>query len=142
MSRWSRLASLSSAERRALVEAAWCLIFASARLRFLPFARLAPTLGRHMAESPDTDTPGALAAAQQVRWAVGAASRVMPRKPNCFPRAVAAISMLRRREVASTLYLGVDPARSLEAHAWVRAGSILVTGGPDPGRFTVVSMFS
>lgn len=142
MSRLSRLASLSSAERRALAEASWCLIVALARLRLTPFSRLAPTLGRHMAESPDTDAPGALAAAEQVRWAVGAVSRVMPRKLNCFPRAVAATTMLRRRAVASTLYLGVDPARSLEAHAWVRAGSILVTGGPDPGRFTVVSMFS
>ena len=142
MSRLSRLASLSSAERRALVEATWCLVVASARLRLMSFSRLAPTLGRHMAESPDTDAPGALAAAEQVRWAVATVSRVMPRKLNCFPRAVAATAMLRQREVASTLYLGVDPARSLEAHAWVRAGSILVTGGPDPGRFTVVSMFS
>jgi hypothetical protein len=95
-----------------------------------------------MAESPNMAAPGALAAAEQVRWAVGTASRVMLQKPTCFPQAVAATTMLRRRAVASTLYLGVDPARALEAHAWVRAGSILVTGGPDPGRFTVVSMFS
>ena len=142
MSRLTRLASLSSAERRALVEASWYLILALTRLRLMPFSRVAPTLGRHMAESPDTAAPGTLAAAEQVRWAIETASGIMPKKLTCFPRAVAATAMLRRRAVPSTLYLGVDHARSLEAHAWVRAGSILVTGGPDPGRFTVVSMFS
>jgi len=96
-----------------------------------------------MEQSSEVDDPAASAAVDRVRWAVHVAATRTRWKPACLSRAVAAQSMLRRRSVASTLYLGVDPARSLEAHAWVRAGSVFVTGGdPQPTRFVVVSTFS
>jgi len=60
----------------------------------------------------------------------------------CFPQALAATLMLRRRGIRSTLYLGVDPHRDLDAHAWVRVGGLIVTGGPDEARFVVVSTFA
>jgi len=141
MSRLNQLIRLPGADRRALVEAACCLAVASIRLRVVPFAKIAPRLGRHMAESPVADDEGAEHTIERVRWAIQAAAHTLPWRPACFPQALAAVSMLRRRGVGSTLYLGVDPHQSMEAHAWVRAGSIIVSGGPRQTRFTVVSTF-
>lgn len=83
-----------------------------------------------------------MAAVRLVAWAVAASARRLPWKPVCLPQAVTAQWMLRRRGIQSTLYLGTDPANQYNAHAWVRAGSVIVTGGDDPGRYIVVSTFA
>jgi len=129
-------------EQRLLLEAVVCLGLATARLRTIAFARFAPRLGRHMAESPADEDAVVLEHARGVRWAVETAARNLPWKPVCFPQAVAATMMLRRRHIPSTLYLGVDPERGLDAHAWVRVGALIVAGGPLEYRFAVVSSFA
>ena len=95
-----------------------------------------------MAEGPTVATPESVADAARVRWAVDTAARVLPWKPVCLPQAIAATLMLNRRDIASILYLGVDPTRALDAHAWVRVGEVTVTGGPVDQRFAVVSTFA
>ena len=60
----------------------------------------------------------------------------------CLPQAVGAQRMLRRRGIPSTLYLGINPAAGYDAHAWVRVGNLIVTGGPRPDQFAVVSSFA
>ena len=129
-------------EQRLLLEAVVYLALATLRLRTVAFARLAPRLGRHMSESPASEDTAVLERARSVRWAVETAARNLPWKPVCFPQAVAATMMLRRRRIASTLYLGVDPERGLDAHAWVRVGALIVAGGPLEYRFAVVSSFA
>jgi len=63
---------------------------------------------------------------------VQAVARHLPWRFVCLPQAIAAQRMLRRRGVASTLYLGVAPDRekpdAIAAHAWLRAGDKIVTG--------------
>ncbi len=142
MNRWIRLTALPRADRHALIEAVLGLIGASTRLRVVPFRKLAPRLGRHMVESGTEDDGATKAEAERVRWAVETAARALPWKPMCFPQAVAATTLLRRRGIGYTLYFGLDPAHDLEAHAWVRVGSVIVTGGPHRTRFTVVSTFA
>jgi hypothetical protein len=133
---------LPAADRRLLVEAALGLAGAGILLRVLRFSRLSRTLGRHMAESP-TDEPAAFTTeARRIQWAVETAARNLPWKPVCLPQAVAATRLLRRRGIASTFYLGIDPAGGYDAHAWVRVGRLIVTGGPSPDRFSVVSRFA
>jgi hypothetical protein len=125
-----------------LVEATLALAWAGVQLRLHPFARVATRLGRHMAESPPAEDDRTLKQAESIRWAVETAARVLPWKPVCLPQALAGTAMLRRRRIASTLYLGVDPGRGLDAHAWVRVGTLIVTGGPLETRFSVVSTFA
>jgi len=126
----------------ALVEALALCTAASILLRVLRFSRVAPHLGRHMTESPPSQ-PGATGVnVQRVRWAVEKAARLLPWKPLCLPQAITAQRMLRVRGIPSTLYLGTDPANRYAAHAWVRVGGVIMTGGDDPGRYTVVSTFS
>jgi len=95
-----------------------------------------------MAQSPPTGSGTNREDVQRIKWAVAAAARILPWNPVCLPQAVAAQWMLRRRGIPSTFYLGTDPANQYAAHAWVRAGRIVVTGGDDPRRYTVVSTFA
>lgn len=137
-----RLARVTPSEWARLIEAVAALTLASVLLKALRFDRLARRLGRHMAEGPSDPDRAAVRTARLVRWAVTAAADRLPWKPVCLPRAVAAHWMLRRRGLASTLYLGLDASRGYDAHAWVRLGRVVVTGGPGEERFVVVSSFA
>ena len=52
--------------------------------------------------------------------------------------------MLRRRQIQSTLYLGLakDASQSLQAHAWLRCGEDIITGKAGHERFSVISSFA
>lgn len=142
MKRLIQLVRLPAAERSLLIEAVVAVTVASVLLRLLRFPRVASRLGRHMAESPPRQDRDNLGSARRVRWAVESAARNLPWKPMCLPQAVGAQWMLRRRRIPSTLYLGINPADGYDAHAWVRVGTLIVTGGPRQDRFAVVSSFA
>lgn len=137
-----RLPRLTLAEAGAFAEALALCTIASIMLRVLRFSRIAPRLGRHMAESPPHQPGATGAAVRRITWAIATAARVLPWKPVCLPQAVTAQWMLRRRGIQSTLYLGTDPGNRYDAHAWVRVGGVIVTGGDDPRRYIVVSTFA
>lgn len=132
MSRWQKFLRRSGRERLLFLEALAGLCWDKARVALVPFRRIAPGLG-----APQHETPPAIAAAQravavEVSWAVQAVARHSPVAFVCLPQAIAAQRMLRRRGIASTLYLGVAPDRAdpalLQAHAWLRAGDKILTG--------------
>ena len=62
----------------------------------------------------------------------------------CLVKAIAAMKMLERRQIESTLYLGTakDENGKLIAHAWLRSGPFYITGAEGMERFTVVSKFA
>jgi hypothetical protein len=126
-----------------LVEAG--LVLAAARLALLlPFSWIARWMGKLQEEVESDLRPGQLRHARRVGWAVRTAARRFPLKLVCLPQAVAAKAMLRSRGVPSTLFLGVRPesAAGLSAHAWLRAGSTLVTGRAEHKRFHEVARFT
>ena len=129
------------AERRLLVEASLWLALCRAAVRLLPFRWIAPHLGRHMTDTPSDGAAGDEALLRRVSWAVAAAARHVPWEAVCLPQAMAAKAMLRRRGIASTLYLGVAGNEDMAAHAWLRAGGRIVTGRRGVERYTVVSTF-
>ena len=136
-----RLAGLVRAvwPKRALVaEACLALALAEARLKFFPLKRqglkdLVPALA-----SPPVERPGAGLAERQaaldVGWAVSRVAACFPDSAMCLAQALAARTMLRRRGVASLLHLGVARSREapFEAHAWLDAAGVEVTGYPVP----------
>ncbi len=138
-----RFLRLSWRRRLLLVEAAAWLAIARLAILLLPFRWLTPHFGRTMAESPASD-PRAADVGRWVAWAVGIASRTTPWHNKCLGEAIAGKAMLRRRGVASTLYLGLAKADSgdLEAHAWLRCGSRILTGGGLSEGYTVVAKFA
>ena len=145
MTAWRTLGRLAWADRRLLAEAAFCLAAARALVLSVPFRHLSARLGTSGRES-STAAPGdAVAGAiRKVRWAVQATSRRLPWRCACLEQGVAAKMMLRRRGIASTLYLGVarEAAAGATAHAWLRSGPLVITGAAGRERFAVVAAFA
>jgi hypothetical protein len=135
----SKLRRLSWADRGLLVEAVACLGVARLAVVALPFRAIAPHLGTHMAESPATDPPDPVA--RRVAWAIAAAGRRTPWRSKCLEQAIAGKMMLRRRGIASTMYLGVVRT-PFESHAWLRVGELNVTGGAEVDRYAVLATFA
>lgn len=59
----------------------------------------------------------------------------LPADSRCLVRSLVLVALLARREISSTLVIGVQVDPSFAAHAWVEAGDrpLLPTGG---GRYT------
>jgi hypothetical protein len=130
--------------RRILLEALFWLGIARLVILILPFCWVAPYLGQRMTESSLDDLPDNPHQLKQIAWAVNTISRYTPWQSKCLVQAMAAKRMLQSRKIVSTLYLGVTRSnpKVLEAHAWLRSGSIYLTGGQGHKHFTVVAMFA
>lgn len=133
---------LPARQRELLLEAALLLAWAEFAVHVLKFARLARNLGQHMASTPDERPAEHVKLARDVSWAVAAAARHVPWKSVCLPQALAARTMLQRRGIRSTLYLGVSRAQGFTAHAWLRVGRFYVTGRDGMQAHAVVSTFA
>ena len=135
--------------RRALVaEAVVVLLAARLALVLIPFPRLARRLGRFM--TPDearrlaaTPLPQHARLAADIGWAVTRAARYVPFRAVCLPQAMAARIMLARRGVASTMHFGAARGREklLDAHAWLDAAGVEVTGYPVATGFVEIACF-
>ena len=139
-----RLLRLGWAKRGLLVEATFLLLASRARIAWAELRRRKPDFGRLALAAPEQPAPEWDLPVRAVAWAVAAASRHVPWDATCLSQAMAAKAMLKRRGIDSTLYLGVctDPERGALAHAWLRVGSTIVTGGSDRARFTTVAYFT
>ncbi len=133
-------------ERLLLLEAFTLLGVARLLVLAIPFRWLAVSLGRHMRESAPEVSPAELRHARLIGQAVRSAANNTPWQSVCLPQAVAAQWMLKRRKISATLYLGVAKADAkpgqLAAHAWLRCGGTILTGGAGHRQFTVVAAFS
>ena len=144
MRRLGKFLRLSNSERWSLAESLVLLGIARLALLMMPFRYLEPFLGMHMAESPNTANPYYRDLVERVSWAVRTASRYLPWECTCLAQAMAGKSMLKRRGVQSTLYLGVakDSEKNLKAHAWLRSGNVTVIGSQGMDQFSVISTFT
>jgi hypothetical protein len=138
-----RFAQVNGRRRALIVEAVLLLLLARLALLFVPVPRLARWLGtfvtpvkaRALRDSQSV-TPRDTALAQEIGWAVTRAARHVPFKAVCLPQAMAARVMLKRRGVTSVMHFGAgtNKGSGLDAHAWLDAAGVEVTGYPvDPG---------
>lgn len=118
------------------------LLRARTAVRHRPFAETAATLQQPLTEirAPAEQIQVVL----QVRWALGSIFRRIPWKPTCLMRAIAAQRVLARRRIASSLVLSVTPASGavVDAHAWLEAGGIVVTGRNEKSKYVPIYTFS
>ena len=139
------------ARRRALaVEAVACLLAARLALIFIPFPKLARRLGTFVPPSDPRAVEARTAGAQDhariatdIGWAVTRSARYVPFKAVCLPQAMAAQFMLRRRGVASVMHFGAarGTEKPLDAHAWLDAAGVEVTGYPVTKNFAEIACF-
>ena len=139
-----RYARIPRARRRLLWEALGALAIARVAMALLPFRRIAAWLGTPGAESPATAAPEEIRTAEEVGWAVAVLARRVPWDGRCMAQALAATGMLRRRGLEGTVSFGARRGESagFDAHAWLRLGSCVVTGGPGHQRFKTVTTFA
>lgn len=67
----------------------------------------------------------------RLRWALGAAGAQVPWRADCLVQAIAGHRWLLRHGIKAEFVIGVDKSSSgkLEAHAWLRRGDVIITGG-------------
>lgn len=155
-----RLLSLPRQRQALLLSAVWALTVARWKVKRWPFARLSAQLGTLVIDAtaapsrPGVSTPSTepqpARFVDDLRWAVGVASRHLPWHPSCLMQAVAAQQLLRRRGQGCDLYFGVRPGaeagaaparESLSAHAWLRSGADWITGEREAHRFQVIAIY-
>ena len=111
------------------------------RVHHRPFSELAPKIGTLGRETPVEASP-------RNAWVVHELMEAMFRKirwkDSCLIRALTAKRLLNRMGERCTLYMGVckREGQAMEAHAWLRCGKLIVTGGESMAGFTVTATFA
>lgn len=95
-------------------------------LSLLGYKRLKKALGCGKSGGP----PLGKAVADRCAWAVATAAPLVPHA-SCLTQALAGRWLLERRGFDTRVVLGVrrTPAGGLAAHAWLRAGQLVILGG-------------
>ena len=132
------------ADQTLYLEATFWLGISRIAILILPFRWIAPFLGTHMASSDENDENGDRKTEIFVARGILTMSRHLPWECKCLAQAISGKMMLDRRKIPSTLYLGVAKKEDgdLNAHAWLRAGDIIILGGGGLERFAVLSTFA
>ena len=145
-----RFGQIDNRRRALLAEAVAYLLVARLALIFVPFPRLARHLGTFVPPS-DARAVQARSArpqnhariAEEIGWAVTRSARYVPFEAVCLPQAMAARVMLKRRGVKSVLHFGAAKGKEkpLDAHAWLDAAGVEVTGYPVARDFAEIACF-
>jgi hypothetical protein len=122
-------------------EALMALMVVRLAIAMFPFRRIAAWVGTAGAESCGTAPPEQVELAQLVGWAVERMSGRVPWDARCLTQAVAAWAMLKRRGLDGTISFGAAKSESgeLMAHAWLRFGPCVVTGGAGHEEFKILT---
>jgi hypothetical protein len=115
--------------KKLLADASWRLLVARVLLRLLPFRKLMKFLITPSSRLLQTHSDRRQVC-RNVSWAVNLAAKCLPGETVCFPRALAAQIMCRKRGVNAILYYGaaVSPSEGLAAHVWVLDGEEGIVG--------------
>jgi hypothetical protein len=144
-----RFGQIDNRRRRLLAEAVAGLLAARLALIFIPFPRLARRIGTFVppndpraGRTQPAAVDGQVRLAEDIGWAVTRAARYLPFKAVCLPQAMAARVILNRRGVASVMHFGAAKGPDkLDAHAWLDAAGVEVTGYPVAKNFAEVACF-
>lgn len=144
LTRLRSFARLPRGERGLTLRAVGWLVAVRAGLALVSFTRLRSLTGRGVRQgtSPRPEWP------LLVRRAVVRASRSLP-GTTCLAQSLVAERLLRAGGCDARLSIGVAPAvgsnnssrRSLDAHAWVESGGVLVTGDDPHERYELLASF-
>lgn len=129
MKRFRAFARLAQQERQLLLEAFITLAICQVRLRVQSAARLQAWASRLGHKTIAVD---------RLAWAVGAASRRMPRA-TCLCRALALQRLLAKNGHGSELRIGVEKDNGrLGAHAWLIHNDQVLIGGSQSEKYELL----
>lgn len=143
LKKMKNLLFLDMKRKKLLLEAFFYLAWARV-LKCIPFSKISPSLGTYMEETTKDCDPSKSLLLWNVSDAVNLMSVYTFWESKCLVKAIAAMKMLERRNVESTLYLGTakDEFGNLIAHAWLRSGPFYITGGEERMNFVTVGKFA
>jgi hypothetical protein len=125
---WRRWRALPASRRWLLLEAFATLLAARCSLVLLPVRWIFRWLERppHNPAAPNSSET-----VEDIRWAVLTVARYGPLSFVCFPQALAAHAMLRRRGIRSIMHYGVRRSadRQMRAHTWLEVDHHMLLGG-------------
>jgi hypothetical protein len=129
--------------RKLLIEAFWYLLWAKAALVVVPFRWLVPLFNRQLTSAHGPESVERKRLREEVRWAIERVAARLPGTTVCFPRAIAAQIMCRRRGIGAVLYYGAAPlpGKGLSAHVWVLDESEGVVGHQVANSYQVMARF-
>ena len=107
---------------------------ASWTVRFVPFKHYSAGL-----KNDSLAQPPPVQLARDIRRIINRVSFMLAERSKCLICGIAAKRALKRRGFSSELSFGVNPtATPMVAHAWLVAGSVVVTGRGEKGKFEEV----
>lgn len=111
---------------------------------FVPFNKLRKKMGKQKIESSTNVDIETYRIAKKIGWVVTQVSKYTPWKSKCLVQALTAQNMLKKKGISTTIYLGVkkDGKDNMLAHAWIRCGAYIVTGGINKHEYTIVAKFT
>lgn len=111
---------------------------------YLPFKCLKRQMGVPKKESSSQVEDSIYVEAKKIRSVVMLACKYTPWESKCLVRALLVQHFLKRKKIATTVYLGVnkDDLNHMKAHAWIRCGEMIVTGQYEKDHFIQVASFS
>ncbi|NHM29248.1 lasso peptide biosynthesis B2 protein [Neobacillus terrae] len=129
--------------KKLLIEAYFLLAWARV-LKALPFSRVSHFLGAQMNETSFVIEAENIRIVKQISHAIHIMSKYTFWESKCLVKAIAAMKMLERRQLDSTLYLGTakDENGEMIAHAWLRSGPLYLTGAEEMKKFVTVNTFA
>jgi hypothetical protein len=110
----------------------------------IPFRKIKGYIGVYNKESSFDIENSKYQLVRKITWAVNRASGLTPWQSKCLVKALTAQRMLKNYNLYSTVYLGVakEGKRDIKAHAWLRCGAMIVTGGHEKHDFKEIARFS
>ncbi len=139
-----RLRQARPEHRWLLLETTLHLVLARQALRYLPFRWLVWWFERP-ARRPELQGAARQAACQEVRLAIYYTNLALGLNAVCFPRSMAAQTMLRRRGVSTTLYYGaatLTDEGKLMAHVWLQDGDIDILAHNENSPFHILARYA
>lgn len=110
----------------------------------VPFKKIAGWMGEVNYETEVMPIDLKNSSLSQLGKAIRAVSPLTPWKSNCFAQALCAHWLLKAESIEHTIYFGVKfgENKKFEAHAWLRAGDRIITGGSGHREYMVLATFS
>lgn len=137
---------ISWLDRSLFIEAVWLSFWARMTVLFLPWSFVVRWMGEPLQISPGSaDVDSELL--QRIGRTVRRVERRVPWQSRCLIQAMSAKTMLSRRGIAGTIYLGLlrvseNDEEEFKSHAWLRCGSRFVTGRKGHEPFLPMSSFA
>jgi len=103
-------------------------------IRFIPMKYLRKHFGAEGEETSMEGTTEDYRYAKLISRYVNRSADNTPWESKCLVRALTAQRLLKKKKIPTTMYLGVKTEDGkMLAHAWIRTGSLYVTGGTGEG---------